>query len=351
MDSSELALSPEHIQEQMGEKDQLIQALTGRLEEAAEQLDRIRRNGSDRGIRMSGGASSEFQEQQQTVIESLSATVEKWEEIQPRDAFDRLELRLDNLRSLMESALDTGVAFGGTSPNPATPTTRESRVPAPSAETTTEEEAEPKEDALAGWEAMKAQLMSGGDATPPVSSSPSTPVSTSTETTPPVASPPATQVTAAVEANSFTPTPTEDVAAPAPVMFEIADENDLKQAIEERDAFIGYLTRRLRSEEQRTRQTIDWETLNNAPDDLKETLQGLEADLMERLRIAEVDLSLERARLSRIKANVEATQRQVEQRMMEQASKRPAASAKPAENPPSKDDTKPKGWLRSLGLN
>lgn len=353
MDSPDLAFSPDQLQQQLGEKDKLIQALTVRLEEAAEQLDRIRRNGSDRGVRMSGGASAEFYEQQQTVLESLSATVERWEEIQPRDAFDRLEIRLDNLKSLLESALNSSIARGTATPKPGAVAANESRSSAPAAKPSTEPKEPPKKDALSGWEAMKAQLMSGGDAPPVAPIAPATsPVDSSAgdahEDVPPI---PSVTTSPAVEVNTFTPTPIEDVPTPVPVNFETADQDDLKQAIEEREEYIGYLTRRLQTEAERTRPTINWETVNNAPEGLKSVLQSLEADLRERLRIAEVDLSLERAKLSRIRANVESIQKQVEKRMKEQASLRSLAAANPAEKPPTKDEASPKRWLSSLGLH
>ncbi|MEZ6052450.1 MAG: hypothetical protein R3C02_13830 [Planctomycetaceae bacterium] len=354
MDSSDLASSPELLQQQLGEKDKLIQALTGRLEDAAEQLDRMRRNGSDRGVRVSGGgASAEFYEQQQTVLENLSATVERWDEIQPREAFDRLEIRLDDLRSLLESALDSGIARGGVAPKPSSTAGKESRSSAPAAKPATEQKEPPKKDALSGWEAMKAQLMSGGDAPPPAPSAPapSTPAPSPAETQSTEESPPAIEAAPVVEVNTFAPTLIENVPGPDPVDFETADQKVLIKAVEVRDDYIAYLTRRLQNEAQRTRQTINWESLNNASDDLKAVLQGLEADLRERLRIAEVDLSLERAKLSRIRANVESVQKQVEKRMKEQVANRQTAPAQPAEKPPAKNDNNPKGWLSSLGLH
>lgn len=360
MSSSQSSLAPEQLQQMLEEKDQLIQALTGRLEGAAEQLDRLKRSGADRGMRVSGGMSPELAEQQRTVLENLSETVERWEEVQPRETFDRLELKIDDLRTMMQSAMSTGIAAGLTSAPASAPATSPAKTnpPASSASATPSSvKAEPKEEALSGWEAMKAQLMSGDDAPPAAAPTPTPTQPTEAQTTEPapVADPPSQpQLQATPEAvTTFTPTEVEDVPGPDPVDFETAAKDDLVSAVEARDEYIGYLTRRLRSEEQRTRPTIDWDALNNAPEEMKTTIQGLEADLMERLRIAEVDLSLERAKLARIRANVEATQKKVEQQLMAHGNGRPTPPAKSAKSAPpaaDKSDKSPKKWLNSLGI-
>ena len=90
-------LDANELQQQLEEKDQLVLALTERLEEAAEQLDRAHRSGTDKGGRAGSGAglAHDALTQQQTLIEQLSKSVEVWEDVQPRDAFARIEARLD----------------------------------------------------------------------------------------------------------------------------------------------------------------------------------------------------------------------------------------------------------------
>ncbi|MCA9073998.1 MAG: hypothetical protein KDA93_03115 [Planctomycetaceae bacterium] len=359
MATSQSSLTPEQLQQMLSEKDQLIQALTGRLEGAAEQLDRLKRSGADRGMRISGGGvSPELQEQQRTILESLSETVERWEEMQPCETLDRLELKLDDLRTMVQSALDSGITVGSSSA-PAPSITKPASPSSQGGGSKSSGGEKPKADALSGWEAMKAQLMSGGDA-PAAAPTSSPQEKTKAAALPPSPAPPTSpaidqsaqspQPPAAESVTTFTPTPVEDVPGPDPVDFTIAGKSDLISAVEARDEYIGYLTRRLRSEEQRTRPTIDWATLNNAPEDLKKILNDLEADLMERLRIAEVDLSLERAKLARIRANVEATQRKVEQQIQSRGNGRAKPPANSADTPPPTDEKSPKKWLNSLGL-
>ncbi|MBX3437564.1 MAG: hypothetical protein KF861_08750 [Planctomycetaceae bacterium] len=342
-----------NILEQLEEKDQLIQTLTERLSEVAEQLDRAQRSGSDRGGRSSApGVSGELLEQQRNLLEGLSAAVDLWDGLQPRDAFRRIEARLDHMRSLLESFVDSDGRPAvddqeEKTPAPA-PAPAGARAPAPASAPSSRGEAPrqagqaaSKPQAATGWEAMKAQLLSG------------TPVST--PATP--SSPPQREVSPSEEAPPAMPavsSPSEssgqlgsDVTLPEPVDFECADRETLEQAIEVRDHFIGILTRKLRAEQHRTRQTVDWAALNNAPEELKAKLQTLEADLEDRHRIAEVELSLERARLSRVESRIEDMQRQVEARF-KNAWPQGQAAAPGSKAAAQNDDAAIRSWFNTL---
>lgn len=321
------------LQQQLDEKDQLIRALTDRLEEAAEQLDRVNRSGGNKqgtgGSRSAGGSSSEMLAQQQKIIDQLEKSAELWEDVQPRDAFTRLEEQLDDLRQLLESSTvskrDDGI----------------SQAPKP-----------PKANQLSGWEKMKAELMGETPADPkpanpkPASSPPPTP-----STTAPVSAQPAPPVVAPT--NPVSPvfseplTPLSELHLPEPVDFDVAERRDLEEAIETRDQYIGELTRRLRSAESRTQQKIDWSELNNAPDVLRETLESLEAELNDRLRIAEVDLSLERARLARVEARIHCMQKQFEEKL--KASGPPQTTAPRKAEESASQPSHSKSWFGSLG--
>lgn len=320
-------LDDSEVQRQLGEKDQLIRALTERLEEAAEQLDRVHRSGGDKGGgRYGGGGSSELASQQQSLIEQLTKSVELWEDVQPRDVFARIEERLDELRDMLEGGV---VATSG-------------------------ESAPKKQDTLAGWEKMKADLLGGESdepaptASPPVTlSSPAAPATQEDESSSEESKDePATVSTPASIVYEPSPQPLDEQELPAPVDFEIAQREDLEAAIESRDQYIGYLTRRLRSAESNAHQQINWEELNNAPDKLRESLQNLESELDDRLRIAEVDLSLERARLSRVETRIRAMQSQIEKKLQaaERQFQKDSDSAKTA-----KKKDQPKSWFGSRG--
>jgi hypothetical protein len=99
---------------------------------------------------------------------------------------------------------------------------------------------------------------------------------------------------------------------PAAVNVDSADLETLQRAVEERDEFISQLLRRLRSSPAWRREPIDWDAIANAPDDLRQRLQELEARFQELLRIEECDMSLERARLAREQARLEQLRRELE---------------------------------------
>src|SRR6185369_14757427 len=89
------------LQRQLQEKEQLVAALTERLEQAAEQLDRVRRTGADRGARRGGGGGAlplELIEDHRTAIDELKQAVTRWEEMQAGLTLGRLETQIAELR-------------------------------------------------------------------------------------------------------------------------------------------------------------------------------------------------------------------------------------------------------------
>lgn len=337
---SEATLSPEEFQQQLEEKDQLIQMLTDRLSQAAEELDRKQRSGSSLGGRPTGPA-GEMMEQQRQLLENLSTTLERWDDVQPHDAFMRIEARLDYLREILEAGA-ANTRFDQLSAAPSAAPSADDPKHQPEENQSDEDDTD--EEPLSGWEAMKAQLLVGGrgsdekaatdqPASSPASKAPHADVGEDS-----------TDRTDASQA----PTSLADLQLPQPVDFDAAERSDLEQAIDARDVYIGHLTRRLRREEQRTREAIDWEAITNAPDELREKLQSLEADLEERLRIAEVDLSLERARLSRVQSRTEELQREIEERV--KSNQKRARSAEVDEAATEGNQGTAKGWLANLRL-
>lgn len=310
----------EQLQQQLAAKDQLVRALTDRLEEAAEQLDRVHRTGGDKGGRTVGG--SESGGSASPLLEKISRSLQAWDEVDPGEAFGRIEERLDELREMLEGAVVSG---GGAQAAPK------------------------KSDTLSGWEKMKAQLMEGDGSAAPAK--PSRPQPQSAPTPKPAPTPETAGETP--EADEPAPQPAQvkhveeprrpitELQLPEPVDFETAITTELHEAIEVRDQYIGELSRRLRSAESRTQQPVDWEVLNNAPDDLREKLQQLEAELTDTLRIAEVDLSLERARLSRVETRIRDMQRKVEKKL-QQSIGAVANTESPAET---KKDKLAKSWF------
>lgn len=96
----------ESLQEKLNQKEQVVQALTARLEQAAEQLDRLRRSGADRGGKLLAGIPAEVIEEQKSLINDLKATIKSWEELQGDSAMGRVETQLIELRKMLAEQLE-----------------------------------------------------------------------------------------------------------------------------------------------------------------------------------------------------------------------------------------------------
>ena len=262
---------------QLREKEQVIEALTERLEQAAEQLDRIRRTGADRGARVGGGGGlpPELIEQQKTLTEELQQALQQWDTMQAGATLGRIEIQLTELRDLVAGGMSTDHASA--------PVSRV-REPRP--------QRQPSQ-AMAlggsgGYERLKAELL--GDPEEPA------PEPVAREHVPQHEIEPATEL----------------AAAPQPVDRSDTDPESLHAAIDARDEYIASLIRRVRSTEARAYGPIDWNALADAPEEMRQRLEQLSRSLDERLRMAEVELSLERARLSREEARLRMAEQQIE---------------------------------------
>ena len=91
---------------------------------------------------------------------------------------------------------------------------------------------------------------------------------------------------------------------------ESASPDRLDAAIRERDLYISALIKRLREAETAVI-PVNWEQLNNAPTELLEQLQALHHDLEHSLGLAEVEISIERARLSRTQSMLQNREEQI----------------------------------------
>jgi septal ring factor EnvC (AmiA/AmiB activator) len=101
-------MSAEDLQRRLAERNRLVEELTSRLEQAAEQLDRLRRSGADRGSRALG-IPPELIEQQKSLTEELQNAVQQWEDMQPTELLARVEMQVGELRDLIVDRLDKAV--------------------------------------------------------------------------------------------------------------------------------------------------------------------------------------------------------------------------------------------------
>ena len=138
--------------------------------------------------------------------------------------------------------------------------------------------------------------------------------------------------------------PEED--PPEPIDFDTADVEQLQAAVEARDAYISHLLRRLKNAVSYRMPPVDWRALENVPEDLQAKLGDLEQQLQEKLRITEVELSLERARMAREASRINQLNAQV-QKHLERGGIAPGG----ADDDDLPEEKKGRRWLSMLGLN
>lgn len=359
------------------EKEQLIVALTERLEQVAEQLDRRHRTGADRGMTISGGGvSQEVIEEQQKLAQDLHAVLELWQGMETDASLSRIELQISELKQVVEKGFEAG-------PVAATPSTLVDYLSSPTIESSPEEpesqveeqaseQLEPEEQSVSapaentplaedsstadsedasGWEAMKAKLLAGqgvdvstdlAKQTPPPSPPPAPPQEVPTESITENFSTENAADTSQRTLSSYKPPLPE---APVEIHYELASKDQLMQAIKERDQYISQLIKRVREAETAVI-PVNWEQLNNAPKELLEKLQVLHHDLEHNLGLAEVEISIERARLSRTESMLQNREAQIRKKEKQMGLNQDREEEKVDDN--SLDDEGKKSWLGFL---
>lgn len=281
------------LQGSLKERDQVVQMLTQRLEQAADQLDRMQRMGSGRGGNAVAGIPPELIENQQQISEQMTQLFGQWEELHAAEMLTRIESRLNDLHELVSSG---SRASAISAPHAA----RESATSSPPAKASDIPSGEP---AKSGWEAIKAAMMAGESFNSADLQSPKPSTSNQAATS-------AVEEPAVAQCSAPVPLP----EPPPAIDFDIADHQQLCEAIRVRDEFISTLLRRLCAPDAST-ELPDWEKLNSVPEDMLAELVDLRVRLHEKLRVAEVDLSLQRAKLAREDAKLTIKAEQVARQM------------------------------------
>lgn len=285
-DSSDTAeMSAEDLQQRLVDREHLVEELTSRLEQAAEQLDRLRRSGADRGGR-GVGIPAELVEQQKSLTEELQNAVQQWEDMQPTELLTRVEMQVVELRDLIVARLDSAAPSF-----PSAAVVESIAAAAGNRAKAAAQAARSKQggNGLSSYEAFKAGLLDTDDTGEPfdvesmAADVPSEVVESNAEHQPHIREP--------VEIPAVDP--------PVPVDFDAATPDDLRAAVDVRDSYIAYLIRRLRAAESSQKLAGSWSELEGVPDELRGRLEEHERHLQESLRLAEVETSLERARLGR----------------------------------------------------
>jgi hypothetical protein len=315
----------ETLEAQLAEREQLVAALTERLEQAAEQLDRLHRTGADRGVR-SGilGIPPELIAQQQKLVEDLQQAVQQWEDMQPGAFFGRLEGQLTQIHDLVLNYGGTGSGSGngsGQGPTDAAFSRGDSRYESSSTRRN------PSDSPKSVLDFMKASFQA--EAAPPAEeSSTDDAASSQGDSVPPVL--------------SIDLPPLQD--PPEPVDAHKADREELAHACEKRDAYVVYLLQRLRQIESMGHVPNSWAGLENLPEQLRARLDALEKRLQETLRLAEVELSLQRAKLAREEVRIRVIDEQLQKDI-----RRARDDASSSSESDAKGEASGSRWKRMLG--
>lgn len=275
----------DELRQQLEGKNELIAALVAELEQVVEQLDRVKRSGNDRSRSGSAVAAlpADVVEEHQQVLGEMQRVVQEWGAMQASSALGRIESELAELRSLVANGISRHPEYDD-----------ESRSPSGSLESVmsrlsldgSSSPSTGSENSGAAWDAMKRQML--GEPEPETG-----------------------QDDHDVE-NELTKL-LDSLTVPDPIDFDTATVATLRQACADRDTYIVQITRWVR-----TRRTVsipeNWEEID-VPDDLRPKVERLAARLEEQVRLAEVEMSLERARLSREKSQLQADRATMDRHM------------------------------------
>ena len=325
------------VKAQLEEKEELVAALTERLELAAEQLDRLHRTGADRGVRSGGGFPPELIERQEALVDDLQRAVQQWEDMQAAALMGQLNVQVTELRDLIVSGVINGNA--GRVPKTQIDTNPDQHVTLVADQDPQTAVGNETSDQTSRWEEMKAELL-GADSK-----------STEQENHPVESSPDAS---APAESDNASVPPSdvlidEPAEPPPPVDFETADTAALQKSIDVRDEYIAYLITKLRTAESGSRLPIDWAEIDNMPTELCLQVEELQRQLDESLRLSVVERSVERARLGREDSRLRQLDESLQKLMRERGQGSQAA------DPDANDDEQQSGsstrWLRMLGIN
>ncbi len=361
----------QELENALEEKELLVIALTERLEQAAEQLDRRHRTGADRGMMIATGVPHEVIEEQQKISQDLQAFLEQTQGSETGESLARIELQINELKQIMEAGFEKGTV----SPKPSSlveylaspniespaeellnPEQEQSQEPQSTEQvastspeqTLDEEHLQPdNEQSASGWEAMKAKLLAGQgvDVSTDLVNTPEPPAAAPLEVQPPPPTEQSFSGSSDTRQRTLASYKPALPAAPLEIQEGHASQDQLIQAIRDRDEYISLLIKRVREAETAVI-PVHWEQINNAPAELIEKLQVLHHELEHNLGLAEVEISIERARLSRTESMLQNREEQIRKKEKQMGLNLDRSEEKIEKN--ELDDEQKKRWLGFL---
>jgi len=293
------------LQVELEQKEELISALTDRLSETADQLDRMRRSG---GSSRTGGTGvpAELVDKQTQLTDQLESALTSWDESLPIERMDRMQESLDEILSKIQHGVAVSHSENGTTAN---------------ADTAEVENKSTEDDSVASepetpmdfWEAAKARMMADEPGTDANASKPAEAPKPVEADTP--VEPESEEKSESAEAVEELPIP-QVSEPPVPEDYsEDAERESLLDALKERDKYIQYVISRLRTEQKECRGKIPWTELLEQPTDLTAAVEELQQQLNEQLKNAEIANSLERAAMGRERAKLFQVKQHLEQQI------------------------------------
>lgn len=299
------------IRVELQQKDELIAALISELEKAADQLDRVQRTGGDRGQAAQppstapGNLARELFDAPAPVSDELRQMAEDWQQSQPTATLERIESQLAAMHDLLLNAQFADRSNQGSSYQSYNSDDLNKTI----------------EESSSSWDKIKQQMLAlDGEA--PASPAPSAHQSYHTQQASQASSvqyvseisqaPQLSQ--AADEYDAELMKAIAETPAPSAVDFVHADVEALKKAIIERDDYIIQINRMFR-----TRNWIslpqDWAALAHVPGEMQIRVETLLQHLDVQVRMGEVEMSLDRARLARERSQVENDRETIDKHM------------------------------------
>lgn len=343
------------------EKDQLISALTERLEMAAEQLDRLHRTGADRpagGGNNSGSASAvppEMLEDQRQMMENIQQMFGQWDEMPATASLGRIETQISEVRDLILKLSQEGVSLQnsgstGTGASHFSSSDELNHLDLPpeikgESSESSKPDAEATDQAVSNWDAIKAGIL--GEEVPQPSIDSAAPSGHEQETS---------QTSEANASQPVVSIPVEpdvpEAEAPPEVDLDTASRAELCEAVIKRDDYITWLLSQLFDQKH---PDFDWDNLPTVPNELQHRLHHLETQLEAKLRMAEVSCAMERARIGRDEARIKQIEQQAQRLLKrlgvnEDEINMQAEPVQPAQPAATEDQNASGKWRRLLGL-
>ena len=284
-------MNNKELKSELESKNELVQALTLQLEQAAEQLDRLQRSGVRAStVGSAGTLPAEFAQQQESAAQNIEYLVEQWDAAQVAGSIGRVEMQLDELRDLITELVNRPVQ--------ATAATGEQV----NTEAVSELDAEASHADL--LDSLQAAFLQSPEQIPETVLE-EVPQDFGTDTT--------SETEPLVE-------PGELPELPEKVDFDSATKEELRDAIISRDEYIKTIVDHLSAARKQfgIQSPENWEDLQGCPQELIEKVQQLEKQLEDQLRLGEVSLSLERARLSREETQLNLAKIQIQKELRKQ---------------------------------